>query len=108
MPSDQKLSVYLLVLVLFAVTVGLFGLMQWMIERRRDRELRLKQQERQDELEKKRFELEERKLEAEENASYRASQLESERQSADHSGAGSGGYIVIENTAQALCPRREA
>lgn len=78
------------------LVVSMFGLQIWMRERRREAELRAIEQAKQDERETKRLELEERRLEAQEQARYEAGKLEEDRVAAGTSGAGSGGYIVVD------------
>jgi hypothetical protein len=87
---------FLLASVVVFLTLATYGLLLWMRERRRDAQMKTHQLEREEARERTRLELEERRLEAEERARYEAAEREAERATAQNSGAGSGGYIVIE------------
>jgi hypothetical protein len=92
------------------LTLGVFAFQFWMRERRRDLRMKTEELERadrretmrlemEDQRERKRLELEERQIGEEQSARYseeRARDEAADRATAQNSGAGSGGYIVIE------------
>src|SRR5271166_3325585 len=96
---ETRFEYYLLAFLTMILTLGLFGFQLWMRERRRDTEMKAKELARAEERETKRLELEEKRLESEESTRYseeRARDEAADRATAQNSGAGSGGYIVIE------------
>jgi hypothetical protein len=84
--------VILTVIMTFAVLVFVV----WMRERRRDSLVKHEEQMRQDERDKKRLEMEEKRLEIEEQNRYESSRHAEDLNMAQNSGAGSGGYIIVE------------
>jgi hypothetical protein len=97
--TEMRIEYYLIAFLATILTLGMFGFQLWMRERRRDAEMKARELARADERETKRLELEEKRLESEESARYseeRARDEAADRATAQNSGAGSGGYIVIE------------
>src|ERR1700733_5578987 len=92
MPINTEISLATILIASVVMLLAMLGYMTWTRERRYERQLRA----RQDEREEKRFEFEQRKQSAAEMAQYGAAKLEEEKVAASNSGAGSGGYIVIE------------
>jgi hypothetical protein len=96
MALPEQIQFLTITVLTVIMTFGAVGFYVWMRERRRDAAMRLEEQMRQDERDKKRIELEEKRLEAEEEARYEASQRAEDQVIAQNSGAGSGGYIIVE------------
>jgi hypothetical protein len=89
----QYMTIVILTTIMMFAVVGFFF---WMRERRRDMVLRREEQDRQHEHEQKRLDLEEKRVAIEEHARYEASRQAEDQVLAQSSGAGSGGYIVVE------------
>jgi hypothetical protein len=96
---ETRLEYYLLAFLMMILTIGLLGFQLWMRERRRDALMKADERASVEGRERRRLDLEEKRLEAEESARYseeRARDQAADRATAQNSGAGSGGYIVIE------------
>jgi len=93
---QMKFEYYLLLLFTIIFGFGLFAYWVWLRERRRDAHMKAQELEATNRRETKRLEMEEKRLEAEENARYSEERTREEAATAQNSGTGSGGYIVIE------------
>src|SRR5260370_39373144 len=104
---ETKFEYYLLLFLVMIFSFGLFAFWAWIRERRRDAHMKTEELamadrretmrlEMEEQRERKRLELEEKRLEAEESARYSEERTRDEAATAQNSGAGSGGYIVIE------------
>jgi hypothetical protein len=96
MKIDPTINVTTMVIAAALMALAMAVFRMWMRERDYERHLRIKQEQREEERERKRLELEEQRISNEESARYQASNLEEEKLVASKSGAGSGGYIVVD------------
>ncbi len=96
MPIDKTINLSLFLVAAFVMAFATLGFVIWDRERQRELKLKLVGQRNQEDFEMKRLQLEERRLEAERLARQESLRTVEERLTATNSGAGSGGYIVVE------------
>jgi len=96
MPIDKTINLSLFLVAAFVMAFATLGFVIWDRERQRELKLKLVGQRNTDDFEMKRLQLEERRLESERLARQESLRAVEERLTANNSGAGSGGYIVVE------------
>ena len=96
MPIDKTINLSLFLVAAFVMAFATLGFIIWDRERQRELKLKLVGQRNQEDFDMKRLQLEERRIEADRLGRQESLRALEERVTANNSGAGSGGYIVVE------------